>query len=311
MNIAQDITRTVGNTPLVKLNRLTKDLKAQVYAKLEFFNPSGSVKDRVAIAMVDAAEKAGQLIAGKSVIVEPTSGNTGIALAMVGAARGYQVILVMPETMSQERRILTRAYGAQLLLTPGSEGMQGAITKANSLVEANPQTHIILQQFENKANPRIHHQTTGEEIWRDSAGEIDIFVGGVGTGGTITGVGELLKKKKPSVKIIAVEPKASPVLAGGEKGSHPIQGIGAGFIPKVLNTDIYDEVIQISNQDAFEIARRLASEEGILAGISAVAAAAAALQLAAKSDNEGKMIIVLLPDFGERYLSTTLYENLK
>lgn len=311
MDIAQDITRTVGNTPLVKLNRLTKGLKAQIYAKLEFFNPSGSVKDRIAIAMVDAAEKAGQLIAGKSVIVEPTSGNTGIALAMVGAARGYQVILVMPETMSQERRILMRAYGAQLILTPGSEGMKGAITKANLLVESNPQTHIILQQFENEANPRIHRQTTAEEIWLDSAGEIDIFVGGVGTGGTITGVGEVLKRKKPSVKIIAVEPEASPVLSGGEKGSHLIQGIGAGFIPKVLNTDIYDEVIQVSNQDAFEIARRLASEEGILAGISSGAAAAAALQLASKSDNKGKIIVVLLPDFGERYLSTALYENLK
>lgn len=311
MDIAQDITRTVGNTPLVKLNRLTKGLKAQIYAKLEFFNPSGSVKDRIAIAMVDAAEKAGQLIAGKSVIVEPTSGNTGIALAMVGAARGYQVILVMPETMSQERRILMRAYGAQLILTPGSEGMKGAITKANLLVESNPQTHIILQQFENEANPRIHRQTTAEEIWLDSAGEIDIFVGGVGTGGTITGVGEVLKRKKPSVKIIAVEPEASPVLSRGEKGSHLIQGIGAGFIPKVLNTAIYDEVIQISNQDAFKIARRLASEEGILAGISSGAAVAAALQLAAKSDNKGKIIVVLLPDFGERYLSTALYENLK
>lgn len=311
MDIAQDITRTVGNTPLVKLNRLTKGLKAQIYAKLEFFNPSGSVKDRIAIAMVDAAEKAGQLIAGKSVIVEPTSGNTGIALAMVGAARGYQVILVMPGTMSQERRILMRAYGAQLILTPGSEGMKGAITKANLLVESNPQTHIILQQFENEANPRIHRQTTAEEIWLDSAGEIDIFVGGVGTGGTITGVGEVLKRKKPSVKIIAVEPEASPVLSGGKKGSHPIQGIGAGFIPKVLNTAIYDEVIQISNQDAFKIARRLASEEGILAGISSGAAVAAALQLAAKSDNKGKIIVVLLPDFGERYLSTALYENLK
>lgn len=311
MDIAQDITRTVGNTPLVKLNRLTKGLKAQIYAKLEFFNPSGSVKDRIAIAMVDAAEKAGQLIAGKSVIVEPTSGNTGIALAMVGAARGYQVILVMPETMSQERRILMRAYGAQLILTPGSEGMKGAITKANLLVESNPQTHIILQQFENEANPRIHRQTTAEEIWLDSAGEIDIFVGGVGTGGTITGVGEVLKRKKPSVKIIAVEPEASPVLSGGEKGSHLIQGIGAGFIPKVLNTAIYDEVIQISNQDAFKIARRLASEEGILAGISSGAAVVAALQLAAKSDNKGKIIVVLLPDFGERYLSTALYENLK
>lgn len=311
MNIAQDITRTVGNTPLVKLNRLTKGLKAQVYAKLEFFNPSSSVKDRIAIAMVDAAEKAGQLIVGKSVIVEPTSGNTGVALAMVGAARGYQVILVMPDTMSQERRMLMRAYGAQLILTPGSEGMKGAIVKANSLVESNPQTHIILQQFENEANPRIHRQTTAEEIWLDSAGKVDIFVSGVGTGGTITGVGEILKKNKPSVKIIAVEPEASPVLSGGEKGSHPIQGIGAGFIPKVLNTDIYDEVIQISNQDAFKVARRLANEEGILAGISSGAAAAAALQLAAKSDNEGKIIIVLLPDFGERYLSTALYENLK
>lgn len=311
MGIAQDITRTVGNTPLVKLNRLTIGLKAQVYAKLEFFNPSSSVKDRIAIAMVDAAEKAGQLAAGKSVIVEPTSGNTGIALAMVGAARGYPVILVMPETMSQERRILMRAYGAQLILTPGSEGMKGAITKANSLVKSNPQTHIILQQFENEANPRIHRQTTAEEIWLDSAGKVDIFVGGVGTGGTITGVGEILKKKKPSVKIIAVEPEASPVLSGGEKGSHPIQGIGAGFIPKVLNTDIYDEIIQISNQDAFEAARRLASEEGILAGISSGAAASAALQLAAKSGNEGKIIIVLLPDFGERYLSTALYEHLK
>ncbi|QRN41587.1 MAG: cysteine synthase A [Neisseriaceae bacterium] len=309
MAIASDITELIGRTPLVRLNRLTQGLQAEVVAKLEFFNPSSSVKDRIAVAMIDAAEKSGK-IHKDSVLVEPTSGNTGIGLAMVAAARGYRLIITMPETMSRERKVLMRAYGAELILTPGADGMSGAISKAKALVEANPDTHIILQQFENLANPEIHRNTTAEEIWRDTDGMVDIFVAGVGTGGTLTGVGEVLKSKDPNIKVVAVEPQASPVLSGGDKGAHPIQGIGAGFVPKILNTEIYDEIIKVSNDDAFNTSRDLASQEGILAGISAGAATYAALELAKKSEHKGKRIIVVIPDFGERYLSTALYENI-
>lgn len=308
MAIAENVTRLVGNTPIVKLNRLN-DTEATVAVKLEFFNPASSVKDRIAVAMIEAAEKAGR-IHENTVIVEPTSGNTGIGLALVCAAKNYKLKIVMPETMSRERRMLMRAFGAELILTPGADGMGGAIAKAKELVANNPDTHIILQQFENPANPEIHRKTTAEEVWEDTEGKIDIFVSGIGTGGTITGVGEVLKARKPDVKIVAVEPAASPVLSGGAKGSHPIQGIGAGFVPKVLNTEIYDEIIQAPNEGTFETARRLASEEGILAGISSGAAVWAALELAKRPENKGKLIVAILPDHGERYLSTALYENL-
>ena len=309
MRIASSITELIGNTPLVKLNRVTDGVGATVVVKLEYFNPAHSVKDRIAIAMIEAAEKAGQ-IGPNTVIVEPTSGNTGIGLAMVCAARGYRLLLTMPETMSRERRMLLKAYGAELILTPGPDGMGGAIARARELVEQNPDTHIILQQFENPANPAIHRQTTAEEVWADTDGKVDIFVSGVGTGGTITGVGEVLKAKKPGVQIVAVEPDASPVLSGGAKGPHPIQGIGAGFIPPILNTTIYDEVVRVKNDDAFDIARRLAVEEGLLVGISSGAAVWAGLQLAKKPENAGKLIVVVVPSFGERYLSTALYEHL-
>ena len=309
MHIASSITELIGNTPLVRLNRVTDGVGATVVAKLEYFNPAHSVKDRIAIAMIEAAEKAGKINAD-TVIVEPTSGNTGIGLAMVCAARGYRLVLTMPETMSRERRMLLKAYGAELILTPGPDGMGGAIAKARELVEQNPTTHIILQQFENPANPQIHRSTTAEEVWADTDGKVDIFVAGVGTGGTITGVGEVLKAKKPGVQIVAVEPDASPVLSGGAKGPHPIQGIGAGFIPPILNTTIYDEVVRVKNDDAFDIARRMATEEGLLVGISSGAAVWAALQLARRPENAGKLIVVVIPSFGERYLSTALYEHL-
>lgn len=308
MSIANSITETIGNTPLIRLNRLNQG-QATILTKPEFFNPGGSVKDRIAHAMIETAEQSGKITAD-TVIVEPTSGNTGIGLAMVCAAKGYRLIIVMPETMSRERKILMRAYGAELILTPGAEGMGGAIAKANALVDENPQTHIILQQFENPANPQIHRLTTAEEIWADTQGNVDIFVAGVGTGGTVTGVGEVLKSKKPNVQIVAVEPAASAVLSGEEKGAHPIQGIGAGFIPKNLNTEIYNEVIKVSNEDAFQTARDLATKEGILAGISSGAATWAALELAKRPENAGKNIVVLLPSCGERYLSTALYEDL-
>lgn len=308
MSIANSITETIGHTPLIRLNRLNQG-QATILTKPEFFNPGGSVKDRIAHAMIETAEQSGK-ITPDTVIVEPTSGNTGIGLAMVCAAKGYRLIIVMPETMSRERKILMRAYGAELILTPGAEGMGGAIAKANALVDENPQTHIILQQFENPANPQIHRLTTAEEIWADTQGNVDIFVAGVGTGGTVTGVGEVLKSKKPNVQIVAVEPAASAVLSGEEKGAHPIQGIGAGFIPKNLNTEIYNEVIKVSNEDAFQTARDLASKEGILAGISSGAATWAALELAKRPENAGKNIVVLLPSCGERYLSTALYEDL-
>lgn len=308
MNIAKNISALVGNTPLVEINRLAADSSARVVAKLEFFNPGHSVKDRIAVAMLDAAIAAGK-ISPDSVVLEPTSGNTGIGLAMVCAARGIKCAFTMPETMSRERKLLLKAYGAELILTPGPEGMGGAIAKARALAEADAK-YFIPQQFENPANPEVHRHTTAEEIWRDTDGQVDIFVAGVGTGGTVTGVGEVLKAKKPGVRVVAVEPEASPVLSGGQKGPHPIQGIGAGFVPGVLNTAVYDEVIRVSNNDAFSTARQMATEEGLLVGISSGAATWAALELARRPENAGKLIVVIIPSCGERYLSTALYEHL-
>jgi cysteine synthase len=308
MRIANDITTLVGNTPLVRINRLVNDTHAQLVAKLEYFNPSHSVKDRIGVAMINAAEQAG-LIKPDTVIVEPTSGNTGIALAFVCAARGYKLVLTMPETMSKERRALLRAYGAELILTPGPEGMGGAIQKAEELVAENP-NYFMPQQFKNPSNPEIHRNTTAEELWRDTDGEIDILVAGVGTGGTITGIAEALKARKPGFKAIAVEPDASPVLSGGNKGPHPIQGIGAGFVPGVLNTGIIDEIIRVKNEDAFAMARRAAREEGLLVGISSGAALWAAADVARRPENDGKLIAVIIPSFGERYLSTALFAGL-
>jgi len=308
MRIANDVTELVGNTPLVRLRRLTENCVADVVAKLEFYNPAKSVKDRIGVSMIDAAEVAG-LIKPDTIILEPTSGNTGIALAFVCAARGYRCALTMPETMSRERRMLLRAYGAELILTPGSEGMAGAINKAEELAASDPR-YFIPQQFQNPANPEIHRRTTAEEIWRDTEGQIDILVAGVGTGGTITGVSEVIKPRKPSFISIAVEPDASPVLSGGEKGPHQIQGIGAGFMPEVLNTKIIDEVIRVKNEDALDTARRMAREEGLLVGISSGAATWAALQVAHRPENSGKLVVVIIPSFGERYLSTALFADL-
>jgi len=308
MTIADNITQLIGNTPLVRLRRVTDGAVADVVAKLESFNPAGSVKDRIGVAMIDAAERAG-LIKPDTIILEPTSGNTGIALAMVAAARGYKCVLTMPETMSIERRMLLRAYGADLVLTPGPEGMAGAIAKAEELAKTDDR-YFIPQQFENPANPAVHAVTTAEEVWRDTDGKIDFFVSGVGTGGTITGVAQVIKERKPSAQFIAVEPAASPVLSGGQKGPHPIQGIGAGFIPPVLDLGLVDEIITVENDDAIDLARRLAKEEGLLVGISSGAAVSAALEVARRPENAGKLIVVVLPSFGERYLSTVLFSNL-
>ncbi len=306
--IAKDSTELIGNTPLVRLNRITEGAKAKVVAKLESFNPLSSVKDRIGVAMIVTAEAEG-LINKDTVIVEPTSGNTGIALAFVCAAKGYELILTMPDTMSVERRQLLSVFGAKLVLTPGSEGMPGAVRKAEQLVAENP-NYLLLQQFKNLANPEIHRLTTAEEIWRDTNGEVDILVAGVGTGGTITGVAEVIKKRKPEFKAIAVEPTASPVLSGGKAGPHKIQGIGAGFVPEVLRTDLIDEIVKVTNEDAGITARRLAKEEGILAGISSGAATWAAIEIAKRPENKGKLIVVILPDTGERYLSTWLFQEL-
>ena len=306
MKIYNDITEVFGNTPLVRINRITDGAKANVLAKLEFYNPTSTVKDRIGIAMIDAAQKSGQLKPGGT-IVEATSGNTGIALAMVGAARGYKTILTMPDSMSKERRALLKAFGAELVLTPASEGMKGAVAKAEEL---GANGAVLVRQFENEANPEIHRKTTAEEIWRDTDGSVDAIVAGIGTGGTITGIGQVLRARKPSIKIFAVEPAASPILNGGKPGGHPIQGIGPNFIPPILDRSVYDEVIDVEADNAVKYARRAAAEEGILAGISAGAALWAASQVAGREEMSGKNIVVIIPSFGERYLSTILYKDL-
>ena len=308
MKIAQDITKLIGNTPLVCLNRIAKESQAKIIAKLEYFNPSHSVKDRVGVAMLDAAEQAGQINAN-SIILEATSGNTGIGLAFACAARNYRCTIIMPESVSRERIILLKAYGAKVILTPKNQGMQGSIDLANEMA-AKDKHYFLPKQFENPANPKIHRQTTAQEIWKDTDGKADILVAGVGTGGTITGCGEVLKKLKPGFQVIAVEPKDSPVLSGGEKGPHPLQGIGAGFIPPILNTKIIDEIVQVTGEDAFRTAREMASIEGLLVGISSGAAVWAAIQIGKQEQNKNKLIVVIIPSFGERYLSTDLYKNL-
>ena len=308
MKIASSVNDLIGNTPLVRINRLAKGCAGEIVAKLEFQNPAASVKDRIGLSMIEAAEKAGRIKPG-TIILEPTSGNTGIGLAMVCAAKGYKCTLVMPDTMSKERRMVLRAYGAELVLTPGPERMPGAIKKAEEMAAADPR-YFIPQQFENPANPEAHRRTTAEEIWRDTDGKADILVSGIGTGGTITGVGEVIKKRKPAFRCVAVEPDASAVLSGGPAGPHPIQGIGAGFIPKILNTKIYDEIVRVKNDDAMDIARRMAKEEGLLVGISSGAAMWAALEVAKRADSKGKLIVAIIPSFGERYLSTPLFAGL-
>ncbi|MBK6973824.1 MAG: cysteine synthase A [Sterolibacteriaceae bacterium] len=309
MRIANNTAELVGNTPLVRLNRVAAGIDATIVCKLEYFNPAHSVKDRIAVSMIDALAEQGR-IKPDTVILEPTSGNTGIGLAMVCAARGIKCAFVMPETMSRERRLILKAYGAELVLTPGPDGMLGAIRRAEEMAAADPR-YVIAQQFENPANPAIHRTTTAEEIWADTDGQIDLFVSGIGTGGTITGVGEVLKARKPGLQVIAVEPDASPVLSGGARGPHPIQGIGAGFVPSILNTGIYDEVVRVNNDDALTMARRMAVEDGLLVGISSGAATWAALQVASRPQNKGKMVVVIIPSFGERYLSTVLYSHLE
>lgn len=307
--IYDDVTQLVGGTPLVRLNRLSEGLGATVAVKLEFYNPANSVKDRIGVAIIDAAEKSGALKPGGT-IVEGTSGNTGIALAMVGAARGYKVILTMPETMSTERRVMLRAFGAEIVLTPGSEGMRGAVEKAQEIV-ANTENSIWAQQFANEANPEVHRRTTAEEIWEDTDGEVDIFVSGIGTGGTITGVGQVLKERKPGVQIVAVEPKDSPILNGGTPGPHKIQGLGANFIPELLDTNVYDEVLDATLEDSVAVARDLGIKEGILGGISSGAIVWGALELAKRPENAGKLIVAVVCDFGERYISTVLYDDIR
>lgn len=310
MNIANDITELIGRTPLVRLNKMTEGCCADVVAKLEFYNPMSSVKDRIGLAMIEAAERDGKIKKEKTILLEPTSGNTGIALAFVAAVKGYKLTLTMPETMSLERRALLRAFGANLVLTPGPEGMKGAIKKAKELAESDS-NYFIPQQFQNPANPEIHRKTTAEEIWKDTAGRVDILISGVGTGGTITGVSEVIKKRKPGFKAIAVEPKGSPVLSGGCPGPHKIQGIGAGFVPEVLNQGIVDEVIQVDNDEAIRHSQMMMRQEGIMAGISAGAAVCAALQVARRKENKGKLIVVVIPDTGERYLSTDLFAEFR
>ena len=309
MNIAQSALDLVGNTPLVRINRLAQGCKGQVVAKLEFYSPGASVKDRIGVAMILAAERAGK-IGPDTIIVEPTSGNTGIALAWVCAVKGYRCIMYMPETMSRERRAVIKAYGAELVLTPAAEGAIGAVNRARELVASDPKRYFMPDQFGNPANPEVHRRTTAEEIWRDTDGKADILISGIGTGGTITGVGEVIKKRKPSFKCVAVEPDASPVLSGGQKGPHPIQGLGAGFVPEVLNTKIYDEIVRVKNDDALETARQLARQEGLFVGISSGAAIWAALSLARRNENEGKLIVAVLPSYGERYLTSPLYASL-